>query len=64
MEKFLPADLRPIERGGQHNIEIKQGERGDEEIGLVRTAEFHGLYPLSPQKKDSGEYDTDHENEC
>lgn len=64
MEEFLLVDGGPIERGGQHDIEIKQGERWNEEIGLVYVAEFHCLYALLFQEKNAGQYDSKHENEC
>src|SRR5262245_40329372 len=64
VEEFLLVDGGPIERGGQHHIEIKYGERWNEEIGFVYIAEFHCLYALLPQEKNAGQYDSKHENEC
>jgi hypothetical protein len=54
MKKFFLTDGRPVERGGQHGIEVKQGERRNQEIRLVDLAEFPGLCALQPQKKDAG----------
>jgi hypothetical protein len=56
MEKFLRADGRPIECGGEHDIEVEEGKWDDHEIRFVDIPELNGLYSLSFQEKDAGQY--------
>src|SRR5262249_35668393 len=55
MEKSARADIRPIERGGEQEIEIEQGKRRNQEIGLVGAPELHRFDPLALQQKDPGQ---------
>src|SRR5262249_5992049 len=51
MEKSARADIRPIERGGEQEIEIEQGKRRNQEIGLVGAPELHRFDPLGFSRK-------------
>jgi hypothetical protein len=55
MEKFLSADSGPIERGGEHDIEVEEGKWNNQEISFIYFTEFHCFYPLSPQDEDAGQ---------
>jgi hypothetical protein len=56
MEKLARADVRPMERGGEQDIEIEEGEWWYQEIRLVYIPEFYCFYPLTFQEKDSGQH--------
>jgi hypothetical protein len=52
MEKLTCANVRPIERSGEQDIEIKEGKRWNQEIRLVDVPELHRFDPLPFQQKD------------
>jgi hypothetical protein len=53
VEKFLRADGRPIECGGEDEIDVEEGKWDDHEIRFVYIPELNGLYSLSLQEKDA-----------
>jgi hypothetical protein len=55
LEKLTCADVRPIERSGEQDIEIKEGKRWNQEIRLVDVPELHRFDPLPFQQKDPGQ---------
>jgi len=63
MEKSTRADIRPIERGGEQDIEIEQGKRRNQEIGLVGAPELHRFDPLALQQKDPGQNHSQQDND-
>src|SRR4029450_7390330 len=63
MEKWTRADIRPIERGGEQDIEIEEGQRRNQEIRLVGAPELHRFDPLAFQQKDPGQNHSQEEND-
>src|SRR5262245_3293745 len=63
MEKWTRADIRPIERGGEQDVEIEEGKRRNQEIRLVGAPEFHRFDPLAFQQKDPGQNHSQQEND-
>src|SRR5262245_10494276 len=63
MEKWTRVDIRPIERGGEQDIEIEQGKRRNQEIGLVGAPELHRFDPLAFQQKDPGQNHSQQDND-
>src|SRR5262245_20749460 len=55
MEKWTHADIRPIERGGEQDIEIEEDKRRKQVIGLVGAPELHRFDPLAFQQKEPGQ---------
>ncbi|MGA7244472.1 MAG: hypothetical protein WBX19_14895 [Terracidiphilus sp.] len=43
----MPGDRGPIERGGEYDVKVKQGERRNKEIRLVDISKVHRLYALA-----------------
>jgi hypothetical protein len=64
VEELARDHSRPIERGGEQDIEIEQGKWRDQEIRLIYTTEFHHFYPLSSQNGDSGQKHPNQKNDC
>jgi hypothetical protein len=52
MEKLTCANVRPIERSGEQEIEIKEGKRWNQEIRLVDVPELHRFDSLHFKQKD------------
>src|SRR5262245_28587031 len=63
MEKWTRADIRPIERGSEQDIEIEEGKRRNQEIGLVSAPELHRFDPLAFQQKDPGQNHSQQESD-
>jgi hypothetical protein len=63
MEKWTRADIRPIERSGEQDIEIEQGKGWNQEIRLVGAPELHRFDPLAFQEKDAGQNHSKQEND-
>src|SRR5262249_27740249 len=63
MKKWTHADIRPIERGGEQDIEIEEDKRRKQEIGLVGAPELHRFDPLAFQQKDPGQNHSQQEDD-
>src|SRR5262245_37975158 len=63
MEKWTRADIRPIERGSEQDIEIEEGKRRNQEIRLVSAPELHRFDPLAFQQKDPGQNHSQQESD-
>jgi hypothetical protein len=64
LEKMVRRHTRPVECRGEQHIEIEQGKWRDQEIGLIYTTEFHRLYALPSQDRDSGQHHPKQQNDC
>jgi hypothetical protein len=51
MEKWTHADIRPIERGGEQDIEIEEGKRGISKSVLSVLPNFIALIPCRFSRK-------------
>jgi hypothetical protein len=56
LEEPLGADGREVECGGKHGIEIEKGERQNQEVRLVNSANMHGPGSCSSHQDNSGQY--------
>src|SRR5262245_33049180 len=63
MEKWTRADIRPIERGSEQDIEIEEGKRRNQEIRLVSAPKLHRFDPLAFQQKDPGQNHSQQESD-
>src|SRR5262245_41956209 len=63
MEKWTHADIGPIERGGEQDVEIEEDKRRNQEIGLVGAPQLHRYDPLAFQQKDPGQNHAQQEND-
>ena len=63
-KKWCGVTLRPVECRGEQHIEIEQGKWRDQEIGLIYTTEFHRLYALPSQDRDSGQHHPKQHSDC
>ena len=64
MKEFLPAYSRKIKCSGKHDIEIKQGERWDQEIRFVYFAEMDRLCPASSHQQGPGQDHSKQQYQC
>jgi hypothetical protein len=64
MEKLARRHSRPVECRGEQDIEIEQGKWRDQEIRFVYMTEFHRLYALFSQDRDSSQYHPEQQNDC
>jgi hypothetical protein len=62
LEESVVGDGRPLERSREYRVEIKESERQDHEIRLVRLSEFHGRDALLFQQKDTAQDHSEQEN--
>src|SRR5262245_26426169 len=63
MKKWTHADIGPIERGGEQDIEIEEDKRRKQELGLVGAPEIHRFDPLAFQQKDPGQNHSQQEDD-
>src|SRR5215510_7689089 len=63
MKKWTHADIGPIERGGEQDIEIEEDKRRKQEIRLVGAPELHRFDPLAFEQKDPGQNHSQQEND-
>src|SRR5262249_25826238 len=63
MEKWTHADIGPIERGGEQDIEIEEDKRRNQEIRLVGAPELYRFDPLAFQQKDPEQNHSQQEND-
>lgn len=63
MKELLPAYGGQMECGGEHEIEIEDGEWWDQEILLVQSSEVHRLDSLQLHKQGAGQDRRDQESE-
>src|SRR5262245_16209561 len=63
MEKWPHADIGPIERGGEQDIEIEEDKRRKQEIRLVGAPELHRFDPPAFEQKDPLQNQSQQEND-
>jgi hypothetical protein len=47
----------------EHEIEVKQHHRRNQEIGLIDVAKLHCCDPLPPQQEDAAQHHAEQEND-